>query len=63
MSNVIQIPAYRIKDLTNFSPLGEWFLISEDGQDLLGRFWNGNMVRSAVRVENTEPTIVLDIAA
>ena len=39
------IPAYTIKDLETFSPLGEWVLVAEhDHTVMLARFYNANWV-------------------
>jgi hypothetical protein len=37
------IPAYTIKDLETFSPLGEWVLVADnDHTAILARFYNAN---------------------
>ena len=38
------IPMYKLSDLKEFCPLADWLLLSEDGLDILGRFYGPNMI-------------------
>lgn len=54
------IPAYTIKELNECEvcPLGDWVIVSEDRQDILGRMFNAKMITIEVIEPDQGQTLI-----